>query len=105
MARNPSTPKIVTKHVYPPIPIRSFDWRAWVEGEDEETRVEGWGETEEKAIRDLRLQREDFPRRCLTNIVDGLNGSCWHCNAAQGETCRDPGDDDPNWSLMSGGRP
>jgi hypothetical protein len=85
-----NAPKIKTECVSPPIPIRSFDWCAYVEGTDEETRICGWGETEAKAIRDLRLISEDFPRRCLTNIVDGQDGSCWHCNAAQGETCRDP---------------
>jgi hypothetical protein len=48
-----SAPRIVTDHVYPPIPLRSFDWCAWVDGEDEETRVQGWGATEAAAIADL----------------------------------------------------
>lgn len=30
--------KIETRHEYPPIPIRCYDWRAWFEDMDEETR-------------------------------------------------------------------
>ena len=48
--------KIKTRHVYPPIPDRSFDWAAWVEGSDEETRIRGTGATEAEAIADLREQ-------------------------------------------------
>lgn len=44
-------PKIVTEHVYPPIPIRRFDWLAhW---DDPEGKT-GWGRTEEEAIQDLK---------------------------------------------------
>ena len=48
-----------TSHVYPPIPDRSHDWTAWVDGQDEETRIQGWGATEEAAIKDLFLLLED----------------------------------------------
>lgn len=51
--------RIKTEHVYPPIPIRSFDWCAWVDGEDEETRIQGWGSTESEAIADLEEQIEE----------------------------------------------
>ena len=46
--------EIVTTFVYPPIPLRSFDWRAT---RDEENGPCGWGETEQEAI-DLLLERE-----------------------------------------------
>lgn len=46
--------KICTKHVYPPIPIRRFDWCAWFDHMDEETRGNGWGATEEAAIAELK---------------------------------------------------
>lgn len=44
--------KIITDHVYPPIPIRTFDWCAFYEG-DAESQNYGWGKTKEKAIQDL----------------------------------------------------
>ena len=44
--------KIVTEHTYPPIPIRSFDWHAWIDG-FEEDGMYGSGRTEEEAIEDL----------------------------------------------------
>jgi hypothetical protein len=51
--------KIITKHEYPPIPIRSFDWCAYHEGEEEQGWY-GWGATEAEAISDL--QRLDAER-------------------------------------------
>jgi hypothetical protein len=44
-------PKIVTTHVYPPIPTRSFDWSAHYDGF--EMGNYGYGRTEAEAIRDL----------------------------------------------------
>lgn len=44
---------IKTEHVYPPIPERSFDWRAWFDGMDEETCGHGWGKTKAEAINNL----------------------------------------------------
>ena len=46
---------IVTAHEYPPIPIRQFDWRAWIDGY-EESYPTGWASTEIGAIEDLRQQ-------------------------------------------------
>jgi hypothetical protein len=40
---------IVTDHVFPPIPVRQFDWCAWLDGQ-EEAGPRGWGETEAQAI-------------------------------------------------------
>jgi hypothetical protein len=43
--------KIKTMHVYPPIPIRVFDWVAFFEDEEgDEDGLRGWGYTEEEAI-------------------------------------------------------
>ncbi len=46
--------KIITTHVYPPIPSRQFDWVAHYEGDDE-TGEYGYGETEAMAIADLAM--------------------------------------------------
>lgn len=51
--------KIITTHVYPPIPIRKFDWQAHYEGEEDEQMDIGWGATEAEAIADLL---ENHPR-------------------------------------------
>jgi hypothetical protein len=52
--------KIKTQYVYPPIPIRCFDWAAY----DDDTydgpgSPLGRGETEAQAIRDLLEQLKD----------------------------------------------
>jgi hypothetical protein len=52
--------KIVTEHVYPPIPVRDFDWRAV----DDDTydgpgSPIGYGRTEAAAIADLLEQIEE----------------------------------------------
>ena len=49
--------KIVTSYVYPPIPIRAFDWAA-VEDGYEPGRPIGYGKTEAEAVQDLRDQLE-----------------------------------------------
>jgi hypothetical protein len=43
--------KIVTSHVFPPIPDRRFDWCAWYDGHEE--GPQGFGRTEDEARRDL----------------------------------------------------
>jgi len=48
---------IVTSHVYPPIPLRSFDWAAHREGDEE--GLCGWGATEEDAIEDLLVVEDE----------------------------------------------
>ena len=52
-------PKIITCHVFPPIPMRYFDWCAYRDGQ-EEGRV-GWGSYELAAIEDLQ-ELEAHPR-------------------------------------------
>lgn len=44
--------KIVTSHMFPPIPIRDFDWCAHFDGEEEKGNY-GWGRTEAEAIQDF----------------------------------------------------
>jgi hypothetical protein len=54
-------PKIITSHVYPPIPCRQFDWCAYRDGEEEQGNY-GWGHTEAAAIRDLlTIEEENAP--------------------------------------------
>lgn len=50
--------KLITSHVYPPIPDRSFDWCAYVEG-DEEAGKYGYGATE----RQPRVAGANYPER------------------------------------------
>lgn len=53
--------KIVTEHVFPPIPIRSMDWAAWFDGDepnDAGAMLHGEGPTEEAAIADLMIAWE-----------------------------------------------
>ena len=45
--------KIVTEHVYPPIPMRQFDWVAHY---DDPEGLAGWGRTEAEAIADLKAR-------------------------------------------------
>jgi hypothetical protein len=49
---------IHTELVYPPIPLRQFDWCATFTGDDE-CGPQGWGATEDEAIADLRQQAEE----------------------------------------------
>ena len=46
------TPKIITQHIFPPIPIRQFDWVAYFEGQEERCEY-GYGQTEFEAIANL----------------------------------------------------
>jgi len=47
---------IITSHIYPPIPIRIFDWCAY---RDPEVQPYGYGRTKEEAIADLLEWEED----------------------------------------------
>lgn len=44
---------VVTQFVYPPIPDRSHDWLAYLDGREEDTRFYGFGATESEARREL----------------------------------------------------
>jgi hypothetical protein len=47
--------KINTQHVYPPIPVRKYDWCATFDGYEPGDLI-GEGATEAEAIADLRTQ-------------------------------------------------
>lgn len=49
-------PNIVTECIYPPIPIRKFDWVAYFDGQEE--GLSGYGETKQAAIDNLLNQYE-----------------------------------------------
>jgi hypothetical protein len=48
---------MITSFVYPPIPIRQFDWCAYLDvGEfDAESGPYGWGSTEAEAVLELEM--------------------------------------------------
>ena len=46
--------RIKTSFVNPPIPIRDFDWVAWIDGEEEGFR--GHGKTEQEALDELHSE-------------------------------------------------
>ena len=48
---------ILTNRIFPPIPNRSNDWCAHVDGAEDGPM--GWGSTEAAAIADLKEQLED----------------------------------------------
>ena len=46
-------------YVYPPIPDRRHDWLAYPDGEEENTILQGWGQTPFQALRELADRLED----------------------------------------------
>lgn len=50
--------KIITDHVYPPIPDRSHDWAAFRDGYEPGATI-GWGRTEEEAIANLKDSEDE----------------------------------------------
>lgn len=58
--------KVVTSHVFPPIPHRGFDWCAYYDGEEERGNY-GWGPTEAEAIQDFR---ENYADEEASNVND-----------------------------------
>jgi hypothetical protein len=50
--------KIRTEYVYPPIPIRQFDWSAAFDNYEPGCPI-GWGRTKEEAVADL-IEQADF---------------------------------------------
>ncbi len=64
--------KIVTTHVFPPIPDRNCDWCAFYEGQEEAGNY-GWGATQERAIADfIDNYADDHDIRLGTSIADAL---------------------------------
>lgn len=62
-------PEIVTAYDPPPIPIRTFDWSATFEGEEE--LGSGRGPTEEAAVENLLTMLSDEPRRFIHDLAEG----------------------------------
>lgn len=54
---NISEKEIVTHCVYPPIPIRDFDYCAYYRGEEDGNN--GWGKTAQAAIEDFLEKQND----------------------------------------------
>lgn len=50
--------EIVTQHVYPPIPLRMFDWCAFRDGDEENPSRIAWGPTEDAAVSELMAMEE-----------------------------------------------
>lgn len=53
--------KIYTTYVYPPIPLRNYDWSAVRDNYDEGGCI-GWGTTEDEAIADLLEMEQDLEK-------------------------------------------
>jgi hypothetical protein len=45
--------------VYPPVPVRHMDWCACIDGQEEDTTLQGWGATREAAVAKLFEAIED----------------------------------------------
>lgn len=56
MRRRALAEPIITNHIFPPIPMREFDWCAY---RDPERTPYGYGRTEAEAIADLLQLEED----------------------------------------------
>lgn len=56
-----NTSKIITTYVYPPIPLRNYDWSAVRDDYDEGSCI-GWGATEDEAIADLLEMEQDLEK-------------------------------------------
>jgi len=57
--------KVRTSNIYPPIPLRQFDWQAVFDNDepnDSGYMMIGYGATEAEAIEDLRLEFEASER-------------------------------------------
>lgn len=59
--------KIRTENIYPPIPLRQFDWQATTDNYEPGCPI-GFGPTEQEAVADLLEQIEDsLDRPVITN--------------------------------------
>lgn len=69
--------RVVTTHVYPPIPDRQFDWCAYFDGEEEAGQY-GWGATEQAAVDDLvtnaQPDRNAHVAKPFRSIINNFSG-------------------------------
>ena len=49
--------------IYPPIPVRAFDWVAWYDGEEESGHY-GYGPSHDEALKDL-IESYPLDETCL----------------------------------------
>lgn len=80
--------RIITTYVFPPIPIRDFDWQAIYEDDepnDNGGMPIGRGSTEDAAIQELL---EHYPRCKERGGAVGPRGECFVCDAESGVACR-----------------
>lgn len=66
-------PEIVTSFLYPPIPIRSHDWCAYYDGQ-EEAGGYGYGPTEADAINDFITNCQEAHDERLGIATEPTNG-------------------------------
>lgn len=62
--------KIVTSHVYPPIPCRDYDWSAHFDDVGADCSPYGWGRTEAEARADLLDNYGQDEGEVLTEIAE-----------------------------------
>jgi len=58
--------KIVTTHECPPVPARNFDWRAGIEGREEDG-ADCFGETEAEAV--IAFTQEHLTEEAVAGLV------------------------------------
>ncbi len=80
-------PTIVVHNVFPPIPVRNFDWSAVFDGYDEGDPI-GYGATKDEAVRDLLENHPPFCVDCQGRggIIPGVE--CATCEGT-GERMKD----------------
>ena len=62
--------KIITNHIYPPIPPRDFDWSAVLDGYEPGAPI-GYGATEQEAIADLCALLDHEPVDTAPALANG----------------------------------
>lgn len=70
---------VKTNFIYPPIPIRKFDWIAWFDGY-EETKIAGYGETEAEAVSDLWREASESKFGELLDSITREMFECGYCD-------------------------
>jgi hypothetical protein len=69
--------RIITTYVYPPIPVRTSDWSAHIDGREEDGPY-GWGRTRDEAVADLEEQLADIACEYAARIET-------HCETARSD--------------------
>ena len=82
-------PTVIVHNVFPPIPIRDFDWVAAFDGYDEGDPL-GYGATKEAAVEDLLFNHPPFCADCggKGGILPGIE--CATCEGSGERMENDP---------------